>query len=118
MTARDDAAHIAAQALAKALFVEVNGGELEHIATVYKPEGQAIVLRAAVLDALAAQPGLRAQWAIEDGELDQVGWVAPVRADGTITGQWWHYDLEARRPSTAVPVFRVADRNHTNKGDQ
>lgn len=39
----------AMDAIATAVLVEVNGGELEHISTVYSEEGQAIV----VLDALA-----------------------------------------------------------------
>jgi len=39
----------AVEAIVRCLHREVNGGELEHIATLYTPEGQAIV----VLDALA-----------------------------------------------------------------
>jgi hypothetical protein len=52
-------------AIQKAPLVEVNGGELEHISTVYKPEGQAIVIASAVL----ATDLLLSNLSINDGPL-------------------------------------------------
>lgn len=31
----------------------------------------------------------------------QIGWRAPVRADGVIDGNWWHYRLDEEHPSVA-----------------
>lgn len=93
---RTQAEHAIADALAKALLVEVNGGELEHIATVYKPEGQAIVLCAAVLDAL----DLPDVFTVIPGRLEQTGWCR--------TG-WFHRDATHSqcRPGLCEPVYRV-----------
>lgn len=95
MTARDDLAKTACDAL------RYNSFE--------PPYNQALE----ILDALAERPGLLARWLTETGALKQVGAVAPVRADGTIDGKWWHYRNDQDWPATAEPVFRVVDRTDT-----
>lgn len=47
----DDRADAITAIVSRGLFVEVNGGELEHIATVYKPEGQARFILHALTEA-------------------------------------------------------------------
>lgn len=44
-------------AIRKALFMEINGGELEHIAEIYKPEGQVLVIYQAIKPYLAQYDG-------------------------------------------------------------
>jgi hypothetical protein len=105
VTARDDAANIAAAALQKALFVEVNGGEMEHVATVYKPEGQALVLRQAVLDALEAS-GVLGPWAVETGALERLERLEWCTDAHVLTSVGPRGICAAEH----VPVFRVADR--------
>jgi hypothetical protein len=46
-------------AIHRALYREVNGGELEHIAVTYKPEGQVLVIYQAIKPYLAQYDGDR-----------------------------------------------------------
>lgn len=39
----------------------------------------------------------------------QIGWRAPVRADGTIDGNWWHYGLGEWHPKSAEPWYEGDD---------
>ena len=46
-------------AIQRALYVEINGGELEHIAEIYKPEGQVLVIYQAIKPYLHGFDGQR-----------------------------------------------------------
>lgn len=78
----------------KALFVEENGGELEPIWQVYKPEGMALVIRQCLADAgLLVTDDMRAI-------LD-----AAVAHRNAPKGDWWRFDKELH---AAVDAYLTA----------